>query len=392
MRRIIWVLALQAYALALSWMQLLNGVRTDEAKYLLNIPYPHPPAMRFVLSLLDSWAWQDVFWRIVLASLLVHAVWIVWHMTRHLALRLRVAVAACWLLSAAVMFQAGTVMMAPITALQGLIFVWLSLRHRDNTSHAYLIALFWLLSLFTAYQAVLYTPLVMVIFWRMKLPFKTRTLLFLLPIALLALYTLTNPLVPASMLHQAGKDEAQSLIVHVTESLWVWGIGGSFVLSIVGTLGVLARWRWGLVLSFLLVSAYVILGRYDYYAILFTPLFIAGLILIADRVKSLTIVLPFATALATLLLFFVRGPIVPRGSAPDVMQAIEAREKSGVILIAGPFGHDWQYASTFSIRRFQESLLPQAQAVVCTASCDIMKEQTGWNSINSLPVEVWVKE
>jgi len=48
MRKLIAAVALQIYALLLAGVQLLGGVRTDEAKYLLNIPYPHPPLARFL--------------------------------------------------------------------------------------------------------------------------------------------------------------------------------------------------------------------------------------------------------------------------------------------------------------------------------------------------------
>ena len=77
MQVLITVAGLEVYALALAFLQAMSGVRTDEAKYLLNIPYPHPPAARFVLGLTDGWAYQEIFWRIVFATLLVQAVFLV---------------------------------------------------------------------------------------------------------------------------------------------------------------------------------------------------------------------------------------------------------------------------------------------------------------------------
>ena len=51
MRRLTFILPLQAWAILLAFVQTLGGgVRTDEAKYLLNIPYPQPPLARWILG------------------------------------------------------------------------------------------------------------------------------------------------------------------------------------------------------------------------------------------------------------------------------------------------------------------------------------------------------
>ena len=79
MRRALIIIGLEGYALALAWIQSLGGVRTDEAKYLLDIPYPHPPLMRWVLNLTEGFTYQEMLWRMIFATLLVQAVWLVYH-------------------------------------------------------------------------------------------------------------------------------------------------------------------------------------------------------------------------------------------------------------------------------------------------------------------------
>src|SRR3989338_9501527 len=106
MRRSVTIILLEGYALFLALWQQLGGVHTDEAKYLLNIPYPHPPLARGIFHLLDGMPLQDMFWRIVLASLLIQAVWFVWDMACDLKNGERMALSGAWLLCAAIVFQA----------------------------------------------------------------------------------------------------------------------------------------------------------------------------------------------------------------------------------------------------------------------------------------------
>ena len=70
MQRILIILLLEGYAILLAGMQGVAGVRTDEAKYLLNIPYPHPPFARWIIGQTEWMTYQEMFWRIVFATIL----------------------------------------------------------------------------------------------------------------------------------------------------------------------------------------------------------------------------------------------------------------------------------------------------------------------------------
>lgn len=393
MQRLMILIGLQAYALALAALQFFNGVRTDEAKYLLNIPYPHPPLGRSILSLLDGWSGQEIFWRIVLASLVVHAVWLVIDLVKGCNRKTVVAIAVAWLLCASVVYQAGTVMMAPLTALQALVFVWLLLRDRAPDGNAVgLMGLFWLASLFTAYQAALFFPLVWAVLMRANVSFNRKALLWGIPVVLLCLYTLTNPLVAASMISHAGKDVAQTLSHRFAETLLIIGLGGSMVLCFTGTVGMVRERSWGLIGSLFLVTAYVVLSRYYYYAILFTPLFVAGTALFLRRYQMVAVHVLLAVPLCTALLWSMHSPIINRDHASAVMNAIEDRGLDGPILISGYFGHQWQYRSRSPVLRYNPSLLGDAQAVICTGPCEIGIADDGrFTVLDGLPMTVWVK-
>ncbi len=374
------------------------GVRTDEAKYLLDIPYPHPPLARFIFSLLDGWQYQELFWRVVLATLVIQAVWLVIDMAKPLGKTAQVAAALCWILSAAVIAQAGTVMMAPLTALQALLFIWLLMRPARPSGDGSLVALLWLVSLFTAYQAVLFAPLVWTVLQRANAPWQRRSALFIIPVLLLGLYTITNPLVPASMLVHAGKDAAETLPMHLLGVARLWLIGGSIALSVFGTVGLCIRPKPGLILSFILVCAYVFVARYDYYAVLFTPLLTAGLIL---RMEAWgTMIRPYRgmRSCATIVLFFLGVAMalslvpwpVPT-VVPQVIASIQEQDPSpGLLLINGSFGHEWQQATSDSIKRYTPAFTEPVKAVICLTICPDMAEQPQWMQLPDLPIDVYV--
>lgn len=394
-KRLITILGFEFYALLLVAWHMHIGVRTDEAKYLLDIPYPHPPLIRYILSLLDGWAYQELFWRVVFATLLIQAVWLILDLLKGSKM-MQIAGAACWLLSASVLLQAGTVMMVVVTALQALMLVWLLLH--DRPSQPYLIALLWLFCLFSAYQIVLFGPLVFALLRKSKTTVITSLVLIGVPLALLALYTLTNPLVIASMANQAGKDASETLIQRVVGTFSVWSMGGGVVLSAIGTIGIFLRPKAGLFLSFILVLAYVFLARYDYYALLFTPLFMAGAVLLL-RERYLFPVAPLVLmpiGLIASLLFISPGTtsIVPQvyGALDGLMSDV------GTVLINGSFGHEWQYGTSRTVLRYRPSLTDGAAAMICLQPCTQMQGfpvgqtgQTDWKRLEDVPVEVWVR-
>jgi hypothetical protein len=390
MRRLIQIAALQLYAFGLAAVQALGHVRTDEAKYLLDIPYPHPPLGRGLFHLLEGWIGQELFWRMVIATLVVQGVWLVSDLCRGLPRSKRVAIAGAWILSAAVVLQAGTIMMAPLTALQGLLFVWMLLRpDLDQRKIAGWVALLWFASLMTAYQGGLYLPIVVALLWRSRLPLWIQAFALGLPLAVLALYTITNPLALASMVNAGTANEGMNLLEWGKGLTFTWAIGGSIVLGPLALIGMILGRRWALLLSLFLVSAYIFVSFREYYAILLTPLFLAGAI---DAMRLLRIhpnLLLVAVALCTVGL--VRHlPLASPNPARAVLTGIAPQVGEGPILIEGSFGHEWQYESPVPIRRYHLELLEEAQAVVCLQSCNDVPLGS-WRSLPDLPVETWVR-
>ncbi len=144
-------------------------------------------------------------------------------------------------------------------------------------------------------------------------------------------------------------------------------------------------------MSLVLVSAYILLSPADYYAIVLTPVFAAGVILLLQAYRR--IALPLALMMPVGLLvcgyFFVAWP--QRSVVPMVMAAVDAEVDSGTVLINGSFGHDWQYASTTPVLRYDPSRLDTARAVICLISCSEMREQPQWVQLVNVPVETWVR-
>jgi hypothetical protein len=388
MRKVIAVFGLEVYALLLAALHYLNGVRTDEAKYLLNIPYPHPPLARFVLHTLDAWTYQEFFWRFVCASLVVQSVWIAVRFVAERKLPIQLAVALCWLFNTAVLYQAGTIMMSVLTALEAWIFIALWLRDDRDTSLTGLIGLWWIVSLFTAYQAVLFAPVVWALLSHQRSTRLQKILAFVLPVLLLGLYTLGNPLVIASILIHG--QNADSLSVRLLQLDQVWLFGGSVVLSVVGLYGMFRCRLWPLLLSFAFVVAYVFLARFSYYAILFLPLSMAGsLALIRSRQISAHLV---AMGVLVVSIFFLEtvSPLTVPSPARRVIAEVSAAHVAGPVLIDGAFGHEWEYESHLQILRFSETLFPTAGAVVCLASCPLMDTEPDWEQIDATAPFVYI--
>lgn len=391
MRKLNAALGLELYAALLAGIQSLGGVRTDEAKYLLNIPYPHPPFLRFLMGATEGLPLQEMLWRFLLASLFLQAVWLVWDMGRALTRGPRIALCAAWLLSGGVILLSGGLLLAPVNAVQALAFLWLLSRPAFAKEHPLSTGLFWILSLFTAYQAVLYLPIIFAIFQRMKLPAWQYWFYVFAPVALLALYTLSNPLAVASITHHGGEDLHSTLSYRTLSSLRLWLIAGSGVASVLGTWGLLVSRRRESIASFALVSAFVLLNRFEYYSILFTPLLLVGLqhLLQKHRLHPAAFV---GCLLAGTFVTIAFNPIHSfRSPARQVMTAIEERRRMGDVLIAGTFGHEWQYESSLILRAFRPDLLVGAQAVVCLAErCPVLPTDR-WIPLEALPARVWVK-
>lgn len=381
MRRLKIVLWLECYALLLAVVQEHNGVRTDEAKYLLNIPYPHPPLARWFFSLFDGFAWQEFFVRAFVATLMVQAAWIVWDMARSLNRSGKIASCVLWLCSAAFVLQAGTVMMAPFTALQALVFLWILSLPKERLPGMPAMGFLWLATLFTALQGVLLAPLVFAALRLRGASWKQVALYFCAPLALVGLYAFGNPLIAASMLIQSGKDAGDPMAVRAAGLLWILVLAGSGVGTLVGVLGLALKKHAWIGASFLLVLAYVFVGRFEYYAILFLPFFVTGTKHLLRRMPRVAVPMAAGIVLCTVVILASWTPLLtPRSVARETL----VRAGTGTILIRGSMGHEWQYEASpgQDIRPYATALAPDARAVVCFAECDDLEIE--WISLSSV--------
>lgn len=389
MRKVILTLLFEAYAVFLALCQYTAGLRTDEAKYLLNIPYPHPPLVRWLLSQTEWLPFQELFWRIAFATLLVQAVWVVIDLTKHLDRTKQWTVAAMWLLSSAVVYQSGTIMMAPLTALQGLALVWCVQRPELVKRYSGWLALGWLAALFTAYQAVLYGPLVLWLYSRMSLPRWQQLAAAGVPVALVGLYVATNPLAAASFVNAGTQNTHLSLFTAFTSALHSWAMAGGVVFSVVGTAGAIRARQYGTIASILLVGAFLMISFRPYYSVLFLPLFVAGIVGAPRLLKHTA----FLLALQILLVIFVYSGQLLQSFEPEsrrVMRQVNQLQVEGNILITGSFGHDWQYESVSPVRRYRAALLSSAKAVVCLQACPEVSYYN-FRQIPNISTEVWVR-
>ncbi len=388
MRRLNAIIGLQAYALFLAGFQTALGLRTDEAKYLLDIPYPHPPLLRWVMNLAEAMPFQEMFWRVVWATLFVQAAWLIRDMARSLPRPSRLAACACWLLSAGVILWTGSIYLSVINALQALVLVWLLSRQAWVKQYPLAVALFWTGMLFSGLQAVLYLPLAIALFWRVRRSFVDVIVYACLPVALLGLYALSNPLVIATIAHRGGAESAAPLTDKLYHTVRLWLIAGSAVASVAGVMGMIISRRKELLASFALVTLFLLLRWNEYNSVLFAPLLVMGVITLLEWRPRLA---PWMTAvlvpccIAFLLLFPQPQSVSP---ARVVGHLFADGDVEGLVLINGNFGHEWQYELANEIRRFRPDLLNDAAAVVCLDPCALPAE---WERMVGWPVETWMR-
>lgn len=389
-----WLLEL--VALLLTAVQYAGGVRTDEAKYLLSIPYPHPPLVRSVLAFTAAMPLHELFWRFVFASVLLQCVRLFVDLGRVLTAQRRLCLAASWLLSSAVILQSGSIVMAALVAAFGAVLVWLALHPTPSRSPA-AIACLWLASLFTAYQAVLFLPLVISSLWRTSARRSVGVLYVLVPLLLLTLYTMSSPHALLTMVQVSVQDAAIPLPERLMHVGWIWILGGAAALSVVGTLGILSSSRVDLVLSFGLVLGFVFLTSQEYYAILFTPLLMGGMFLLLCRRRLHPGFFMVVQAACLVIILWRSPPLTEKTMARAYAERVQALGLQGTMLIDGPFGHEWQYESTLPLRRFSQDLSTTAeeQAVifVCTKSggCDDDVDPEIWVRMPEMPLPTWVR-
>jgi hypothetical protein len=248
MSRLLSVTLLEVYALVLALVQHVRGVRSDEAVSLLNIPVFDPPLIRTILHRTEFLSFGDFFWRLVFATILIQSVWFIYETAHGLPQRLKKTLCGAWLLSASLILSAGALSMASIAALFGLLLALLltmeqdlkiggllarfkrylkaertparamrfvhDVLHHNDERLAFLIGCLWLAAMFTAYQALLYFPIVVLLLLRTKTPHWKKILYFYSPLLLLLCYTLRNPLLLLSFVQNFTRD------LHAPRSQW----------------------------------------------------------------------------------------------------------------------------------------------------------------------------
>jgi hypothetical protein len=384
-------IGLQSFAVLMALLHEYLGVATDEAKYLLDIPYPHPPLIRWILGLSDGWQYQELFWRIVFSSLLMHCIWLVWDMGRVLTREQRVTLCGLWLFSGAFLLQAGTVMMAPVTAVQALCLCWMLTRPDMLERWSAWLGVLWLSMLFTAYQGILFMPLVFVALQKAHLPSWQRWLAFFIPLGLLGLYTLTNPLAIASMGLAGSMGVGIPLAESLTRVVRIWMLGGGLALGILGCIGMIRSRNTPLIFAFVLLVTYVFLSFRNYYAILFIPLLIAGLSGIHGRSLLRSSAFVLALQIVVGIWVFLSIPFPERSGARDVGAALRSANVGGTVLIAGSFGHEWQYELPGPVRRYRPELLQESDAVVCLQPCGDLGAEL-WIRLADASEEIWLRK
>ena len=225
----------------------------------------------------------------------------------------------------------------------------------------------------------------------MHLPVAVKVSLFLIPIALLVLYTMTNLLVLAGIVMHAGKAASFTLMERLAATANIWLLSGGIIVSILGIVGCfLSPHRFPLLLTLLFIFAYVFLGQHGYYAILFLPIPFAGMIPLLQKypnaMHSLLWITPFIT-ISFLIVY--PSPNVP-SRAHKTMQILADRLPPGDVFVKGSFGHEWQYRSTRPVRTYQEQNLAEAAAVICLRPCEELKRQPLFTRLTGTDVPVWI--
>ena len=156
-------------------------------------------------------------------------------------------------------------------------------------------------------------------------------------------------------------------------------------MSLLGTTGMVVQKRWELLLTLLLLCLYISLSYRFYYAILFTPLFLAGIVAM-PRVLSYCAPCRLLLGVVSIGLFLQYGPSEQPSIARIVGQRLQHID--GMVLIEGDYGHEWQYEIHQVLRRYKEEWIEDASAVICLEECASPGEH--WSQPYSLPVTVWV--
>jgi hypothetical protein len=174
----------------------------------------------------------------------------------------------------------------------------------------------------------------------------------------------------------------------ITRVLKLWVIGGSVALSILGLYGMVRSRDYALVLTLVLVTAYIFVGFRSYYAILFTPLLIAGLLSAPRLLKSSAFLL--ALQIVAGIAIFLYVPFTELSGARSIGNALRAAGVHGEVLIEGSFGHEWQYLMPGPVKRYRPEFTKGVAVIVCLDQCAGIDLQE-WQMLPGTKEEVWVK-
>ena len=391
------IIGIEAYALFLALFAGLRGITTDEAKYLLNIPYPHPPLVRAILGAFDGMPGHEFFARLLFATIVVQSVWIIWMLARRLRPGTELFLSFLYLASSAVLIHGGTVMMSVLTAWQGLLFLAIALDPGADAEgsgaavRSFLTGLLWLVSLFTAYHAILFLPLVIGILRKDRRSWRAIALYVGAPVLLLALYSFSNPLAIVRMFGTASTPATP--VERVMSFLQIWSLGGSILLSAVGTIGLLRSRRWDVLGAFGLICLYILIARMPYHAILLTPFFVVGCLWFPHRMLRSVRIQAF-TVLVLAICSVALLPSLEPNMSRQVATLLGAHGigPGQLVRIVGPFGHQWQYELSSPIIRDTATLLKKdSDALVCITQCT-PEDVKGMLQIRGESVEVYVKK
>lgn len=384
------VLILQLYAVFLAGAHFVQGLKTDEAKYLLNIPYPHPPFARSILSATEWIPMNEWWWRCIFATLLVQAVWLFIRCVPTDRKRARIVIFMIYLISSALVMQAGTIMMAPLTALFGAFFVTEILRTPSSNGKDSLRAcgygVVWFLSLFTAYQGILFAPIVFASLVRLKISRVARLTYFFVPLFLLALYTLSNPLAAASILNLGLAGSGPSARDMLDDTFALWLLSGCIIAPLLSIVGIWKSRSWSMLLTLSLMLLYSTLSFHEYYAILFLPLSVGGAVallqqrsrggsfLMSDSALFPLAIIASVVALAVSGWLFVlrfHTDVTAKNTLRIIIDTYSSADTSHEnICMVGHFGHEWQYESRVPIVKYTEATKASCRFVICTHERD----------------------
>ncbi len=401
MRKIfIAIVLLEVIACFAVYIHLKSGVLTDEAKYLLSIPYPHPPAVREMMAWTKGWEWQEWFWRLVFASMMIQSIWLFASAQIMQEKKLMSIIALCFLFSPAIFLQSGTIMLVVPAAAFGMLMVC-ALLHPSKTTKipTILFGILWLFALLSVYHNILFAPLVWSAMHASQGTVREKKICFYGPILLLILYSLSHPLALASMIGVTKTHTSLGLMARGWQIAHTVLLGGG-VLTLTGIIGAILQKNRPLLLSLFATLALIFLSPQNYYAILLVPSLLAGTLFLLKQEKAKPKILLALHIPLSILIITQNFPSQAPSVARETMAWLSTNQQmtDALILIDGPFGHEWQYYSPLPLRKFSPTLRleveKQSQLLICTkqTSCESDIDETLWKRKTGATLEVWERK